>query len=164
MSAIPVSSVPAAVAYLASAIEEQAAADALPIQIIVGDSGMTPPNDAIQIGEIHREVEPLAMVGGGGTNWLYEKYSVAILASSWTGSGADDGGNAQQLALTARAWELVAYIETAVRLDPSLGGLDLSAFPTVSSSPGPEWTINQEGETTGMKCEVEALVHVETSI
>ena len=67
-----------------------------------------------------------AMVGDGGEFMIYEKYAIIYKVSS-----AVRGATAQEAALPAvdRAWQMVAYIETAVRTDPSFGGLLVEAIP-----------------------------------
>lgn len=141
MSTIPVSSVPAVVAYLKSAIQAQLDTDptASSIGLYVGDNP-TPdrPNDTLNIGSGSRRMAPGAFVGGGGTNWLEEGYDIAVTVRSWR------GGNTGTEA-TQRAWQLVGYIETAVRLTPGLGGLVQIAYPIASDWEGPEFTDDPQG-------------------
>lgn len=157
---IPVSTVPAAIAYLAAAIKEQCKADSLPIMLTVGEPGMDMPPDVIQIGEVHRNPEPYAMVGSGGQFSLEEKYDVALLTSTWTGDSQDGWDTSVQVGLTERAWQLAAYVENAVRLDPCLGGLVVLAYPSVGVSVGPE--VSED--PIGLKCEVALSVHVEATL
>lgn len=157
---IPVSTVPAAIAYLTEAIQAQIATDPLPIEVSVGQEGPDMPPDIIVFGEVRRNPELMDLVGSGGQFFLQESYDLTLIASTWTGSGADSWDNTQQLALVQRAWQLVAYVETACRLDPSLGELVSLSYPSTSGSVNPEWTT----DPVGMKCEVGLSVHVEATL
>ena len=158
---IPVSTVPLALAYLNTAITTAYAADANASQILLTfiDPGAGPdlPNDIISIGEVVRTVEPMAMVGSGGQFWLDEKYEIECMISSWTGSGPEDGLNTVVLAMSARAWQLLSYVETAVRTDPSLGGLVTVAYPMAATAPVTGWTENP----IGLAAEITFRIHVE---
>ena len=156
---VPVSTVPAAIAYLASAIQTQLATDSSPITVVIGEQATDIiDQDAVQIGEVRRLPDPMAMVGSGGQFFLEEKYDIEILVSSFTGSTDDDGTIANSLALTARAWQLAAYVETASRLDPSMGELVQRSYPSASASVGPE------NRSNGRVCEVALSVHVEATL
>ena len=55
----PVSTVPAAIAYLMTAIQTQLSTDSLPILLSLGDPVQTYlPNDVVIIGEVRRVVDP----------------------------------------------------------------------------------------------------------
>lgn len=150
MTGPPVSSVPAVVAYLETAIQEQTATDPTPILLAIGD-GPTPnlPNDVILIGSIHRTPSTATFIGSGNQFWLDEEYDVDVVVSTW--SGNNDG-----LAATNRAWQLVAYVELAVRLDPSLGGLVNKAYPSLTDTLGPVFS----DEALGMEDTVVVTIHV----
>lgn len=164
MPVYPVSTVPAAIAYLVGAIKAQIANDPLPIEISVGQEGADMPPDIIVFGEVRREPGLLALVGSGGQYFLEEKYDLMLIASTWTGSGVDSWDSTQQLALVDRAWQLTAYVETASRLDPSMGQLVNLSNPSLSGSANPEVTYDGEGNATGMKCEVGLSIHVEVTL
>ena len=147
----PVSTVPAAIAYLMTAIQTQLSTDSLPILLSLGDPVQTYlPNDVVIIGEVRRVVDPDTFVGSGGQFWLQEKYNVDIVSKSWTGS-------AETLVVMERAWQLNAYVETAIRNDPSLGGLVNIAYPSGGTSPGPEWT----GDPVGPLVEITNPIYIE---
>jgi hypothetical protein len=139
---VPVSTVPSAVNQLQILIAAQANTDSLPILVQIGDLSLDLPNDYITIGQIRRQQVPETFIGGGGQYWLNETYEVDVVASTWTGAGVE-----QALALTQRAWTLVGYIETAVRTDPSLGGVANNgmAYPLQSTTEGPVFSEQPVG-------------------
>lgn len=163
MTTTPVSTVPTVIEYLVTAIQAQVAADPQASQILVhfGEPNLNMPNDVIMVGEVRRTTDPETVIGSGGPNWLNEKYDIATLVSSWTGSADDDGASAISLAVNARAWQLQGYIETAVRNDPSLGDLVNVAYPNQTSSPGPEWTLDEKETPTGLRVEITSSIHVD---
>ncbi len=126
---IPVSTMPQAVSYLFAAVQAQVAGDDTPadIYVCVGEPGVTDPLTIIEVAaSVSRQPSIFAMVGDGGEFMIYEKYAIIYKVSS-----AVHGATAQEAALPAvdRAWQMVAYIETAVRLDPSFDGLLVEAIP-----------------------------------
>lgn len=150
--AAPVSTVPAAIAYLMTAIQTQLSTDSLPILLSLGEPVQAYlPNDVVTIGEVRRVVDPQTFVGSGGNFWLHETYDVDIVCASWTGS-------AQTLVVMERAWQLNAYVETAIRNDPSLGALVNIAYPSGGTSLGPEWT----GDPVGPRVEITNPIHIES--
>lgn len=152
MSAHPVSTVPAAITYLNTAIEAQTSTDALPILVAIGDDPtLYQPNDVILIGAVRRTPKVDTFIGSGGQFWLNEEYEIEIVVSSW--SGDNDGPASMN-----RAWQLVGYIEFAVRLDPSLGNLVNLAYPSLTESVGP-FFVSSPNE--GMSTEVTVTVTVE---
>ena len=148
---IPVSTVPQAIAYLLTAIQTQLSTDSLPIMLTLGDPTLTYlPNDIVKIAGVQRTVNPDTFVGSGGQFWLEEQYHIDIICASWTGS-------AETLVVTERVWQLNAYVEAAIRTDPSLGGLVNIAYPSGGTSPGPEWT----GDPVGPRVEITNPIMVE---
>lgn len=160
MTVIPVSTVPSALAYLNTEIAAAYADDPLASQILVTfiDPGDGPdvPNDIIALGEVVRTVEPVSLVGSGGQGWLNEEYEIECTVSSWTGSGPEQGDNTIPLAMIARAWQLVAYVETAIRTDPSLGDLVNVAYPMAATAPVVGWTE----KPVGLAAEITFRIHV----
>jgi hypothetical protein len=158
--AIPTTSVPSALAYLLSATTEQVKFDAAASSILIGftDPGFGPdvPNEFIQFGEVKRLETPTTFQGGGGQFWLNEVYDIACLVSVWTGSSDSDGATDVQVEQIARVWQLYSYVETAIRLDPSLGDLVDQANPQDTVQSVPEWTQ----EALGLLVEINFTVHV----
>lgn len=125
----PVSTVPDAISYLVTAFQTQLSTDPNPsdITLFVGnDPGLIDTPDLIGITNVARNLDHFAMVGDGEDLAMYEKYSVYVRISSAQRAGTESAAAA---ALTARVWQLLAYLEYAVRLDPSLGGIVLTAWP-----------------------------------
>jgi hypothetical protein len=152
--------VPAVSQYLVTAITNATMGDPLPILVKLGDPGVNVPNDVVIIGEVRRTVDQLAYVGSGAQFFLQEQYDITISTTSWSGTGDSDDTNTVSVVLSNRAWQLVAYLETAIRTDPSLGGLVLVAFPRESASAGPVWTTNP----VGLQAQVDVVIHVEATL
>jgi hypothetical protein len=148
------STVPAALAGLMALVKAQVATDPLASKILVyyGEPGMDEPDDIILIGKnVHRTVDPRVLLGGYGQGALQETYEIVCEASTW--SGSED-----PLAAITRAYELAAYIESAVRTDPTLGTSVLEAHPAGSSDGDPEWTA----DPVGRLCTLSVLIAVTT--
>lgn len=127
--AYPVSTVPSAITYLTTAFQTQLSTDANPqnITLFVGnDPGLADTPDLVAITNVVRDLQHFAMVGDGEDLAMYEKYSVMVKISTAQRAATEAEAAA---ALTARVWQLLAYLEYAVRLDPSLGGIVLTAWP-----------------------------------
>ena len=127
--AYPVSSVPDAVAYLTTAFKTQLSSDPNPgnITLFIGnDPGLSDTPDLVGIVNVTRTLEHFAMVGDGQDLSMYEKYAVYVRFAC-AQRAANEGAAAA--ALAPRVWQLLAYCEYAVRLDPTLGGAVLSAWP-----------------------------------
>lgn len=157
---IPVSSVPAAVAYLVAAIQAQLTASTTTAtlrqatRVYAGDpTSPDLPNDFVCVGRVTRPLKKGSMVGSGGARWLTEEYDIAVTISSWRGDQTEN-------VVTQRAWQLVAFVETAVRKDPSLGGAVLEAYPSRSTSPGPVFTA----QPVGPQVTVTETIHCSQSI
>jgi hypothetical protein len=133
--AIPVSIVPKAIAAIMAAVKIQVATDpnATTIALVQGDPGPDLPVDIIAIGtRAYRRMAPNNLVGSGSTYWLNEDPVITSLVSCYT--GADD-----PVGIQTRAYQLVGYIETAIRTDPSLGGLVDQAYPSQTDDTGARW-------------------------
>lgn len=155
---IPTSSVPAVVEYLLTAIQSQAQNDALYNNMVVriGEPSMNFPPDMIWISGTRRTEVPTTFIGSGGQYWLNEAYDVTVTISTWQGTGDADDGSVLAIQLTERLWQLVAYVETAVRADPSLGSLVNIAYPRDVNTEGPVYT---EGDP-GYKAVAEVVIAV----
>jgi hypothetical protein len=62
-------------------------------------------------------------------------------------------GGSDAVAVDARAWALIAAVETAVRNDPSLGGLVTVASPIRSTADG-TWEESHKGRLVDASVEV----------
>lgn len=147
---IPVSLVPTAVANLTTLVQAQVNTDtnASAVLVCVGDEGMNSPDDIVKIAaDIRRQTNFEVFVGGYQSGAVKEVFEIDVICSSWSG---DDDPTAR----LARAWVLVGYVETAVRTDPSLSGIELVAEITRSTQPGVQWTT----DPVGRLCEVTLTV------
>lgn len=158
---VPVSTIPAAVAYLIPAVQTQLAEDPNVDSILVAlaDPGDGPdvPDEIVFFGEVRSTVDPATFVGDGGQFWLEEHYEIECVASVFTGSLDNDGAYTIQLGQLQRAYQVAAYIETAVRLDPSLGELVQRAYPLGRTQP----RIERTESPVGLLVEVTVLIRVD---
>jgi hypothetical protein len=138
---VPVSTVPAVLAVLKVDIIDQVqpgpSGDA--VLVCFGEPAQYSPNDIIQINvNVRRTVKPQVFMGSYDTFSLQEDYQIEVLCSSWSGS-------TDVLAPMNRAYELNSYVETAVRSDPTFGGLVDDAHPAGTSGGAPTPTENPIG-------------------
>ena len=127
--AYPTSTVPATIDYLVTAFQNQLNTDSNPgaITLFVGDDpGVIDTPDLVAITNVARQLQHFAMVGDGEDLAMYEKYVVYVKISSAQRDATEAEAAA---ALTTRVWKLLSYLEYAVRLDPALGGIVLTAWP-----------------------------------
>lgn len=150
---IPVSSVPAVRAYLVAAITTQVQAShytepGVEVYSVAVDHDTT--QDVVVVGKARRKTEPGSLVGGGGAHFQFERYrlEVVIECDAW-------GPNDTPTVVENRAYALLANVETAVRADPSLGGLVVEAYPDESED-DPSWSA----EHKGARCQLVAQIHV----
>jgi hypothetical protein len=149
----PVSAVPAARTYLIAAINTSLASSPFTepgVEVFNGAPDDQTPNDQIIVGEVRREGEAGAIVGSGGAHWRREKFHVSITIESFV-SGVNDA----MAAVDLRAHALLSLVESAVRADPSLGGLALVAYPTHSDS-----SYHWEKEHKGAFCQISLSIFV----
>ena len=157
---IPVSTAPAAAAYLLTEITTAVATDPATILVKLGEPGRNRPDDMILIGEVQRNVKEQSFVGSGGAGWLGEEYEQHITIGSWQANGDVYNESTQALQVNARAWQLIAYVEAVVRADPSLGGLVEVAYPMQTTSSGPTWTT----DPVGLLVSVNLPIRIEATI
>lgn len=147
------SSIPAACAALQTLVAAQVAADSLASQILVcvGEPPMDQPNDIIQlVTNVRRVVRPEAMMGSYNVSGpLEETYEIQCLVSSWSGSS-------DPVAILNRAYVLASYVESAVRVDPSLGGTVLEAHPSGTDGGQSTWTTEPVGRLCELTVTIEA--------
>ena len=158
---IPVSTVPAALTYLYAAIAAQVATDPNPgnIYLCMGDPGVQDPPDIIQVvAGVSRAPANFALVGSGGSMAMEEKYSIQVKVSS-AARGDTEADIAPAIML--RAWQLVSYVETAVRLDPSFGELLIEGWPKQSTGGSPTWSPDGQ---SWMLCEISVRIDCEAVI
>lgn len=154
---IPVSTVPAARSYLLSAITTQVTAAGLTEPIVeVYDAGPDhdTANDLIIVAGVRRQVKPLALVGNGGPLWRTEDYRIEVIIECCV-----MGPSATMTAVHNRAYQLLAMVETAVRTDPSLGGLAIQAAPVESES-APSW----DDQSMGAHCNITMYIDVQATL
>ncbi len=157
--AYPVSTVPAAVEYLVTAFQTQLSTDPNPanITLFVGnDPGLADTPDLVAITDVTRTLQHFAMVGDGEDLAMYEKYSVMVKISSAQRAATE---SAAAFALTERVWQLLAYLEYAVRLDPSLGEIVLTAWPGQTSG----GLVQVAPDNNGWICEMSWRVDCEAT-
>ena len=164
---IPVSTVPAVMSYLLTQVSAACAADPAVLagtdEILVktGEPAKNLPPNVIQFGAVSRRVKWESFVGGGGNDALYETYDINLDIYTALAYGDVSDDSAVALQVIQRAWQLLGYVETAVRADPSLGGLVDIAYPLSSNSPNPEWT---DAAAVGLRVSINAPIHVEATI
>lgn len=148
---IPASTIPLAKVYLFNQLTA-ALAGTQDLKVYMDLPPNDPPNeqDVIVVGDIEQNLEPWQLVGSGGEGWLYEKYSIQVLISVYR------GGDVPQVVLTQAA-NLVYQVCDVVRLDPSLGGNVLQAFP---ASANYESGWSDEG-ASGRVTDVEMKIAIE---
>jgi len=154
---IPVSTVPAVKAYLFAQLKAKLTPD--PIQtassltVFYDEPGPNQPDDIVVVGACKsRQVTPFQMVGSGGRGWLYEKYMLEVTVACFRG-----GDNAQLI--YERAYALTGQIETAVRSDPSLGGLVTQAHPA-GSHDDPQWETQHKGRTVAVVIDIDVEAEI----
>lgn len=148
---IPASTIPAVKTYLYNQLTAALAGTA-DLAVFMDTPPNDPPveSDVIVVGDVELGFDPWQMVGSGGQGWLYEKYSVEILISVYR------GGDHAQTVLT-QATNLVYQVCDVVRLDPSLGGLVVQAYPASAHF---ESGWSEEG-ASGRVTDVEMKIAVE---
>jgi len=144
---IPSSTVPAVKAALVAAIT--AAVGDPAVLVCYGPPGTYAPDDIIFVGDVKRTVVAHAFVGTGAAGAFAEDYDVDVNLRSYRG-----GGSEQAAVADARAWALVAFVDSAVRADLSLGGLVVKAEPATADS-----VLGYDGDHKGWICEVTCTVH-----
>lgn len=141
---IPVSTAPAAKVFLVAAITAQIADP--DVSVLYDSPGPFVEKDVIAVGRVMRDMRISHMVGSGGTGWIDEDYSIEIQVAVFR--GGDDAA-----AVDARAWQLIAAVETTIRNDPSLGGLVIVAHPARSATDG-TWENSHKGRLVDASIEV----------
>jgi hypothetical protein len=157
---IPVSTVPAVQSALLTAINAAALSDSAPSDFLVciGEPSTNAPPAIIEIAkDVRRTVDPPQFVGSGGQGWLEEHYDIDVVVSV---AQADTNVDVDALALSERAWQLVGYVETAIRTDPSFGDIVQLAYPREVTGGEVTWAANDVGAV----CELTIAVHVEAII
>jgi hypothetical protein len=139
---IPVSTVPAVIGYLATAIQAQLNADpdASDIVLSIGEPSQDMPDVYVEIAsDVRRTVPKLAEVSGLYANSMAESYDLDIKVSV-----AQETVDLLQdtLAIVQRCWQIVAYVETAIRLDLTLGNTVLTGKPSQTRGGEARWAPN----------------------
>ena len=153
-------------AYLLSNVTATAQADPLvtagtdEILVKLGEEVQNRPPDVIEFGRVSRQVKWETFVGSGGQFALYETYTIDCEISSWLPYSDTFDDTAAALQVTQRAWQLVAYAETTIRNDPSLGGLVETAYPSGGDATEPQ----PDAKGTGLIVAISYPIHVESFI
>lgn len=146
---IPASTVPAAKAFLVTAITT--AINDTSVLVSYDEPGTYQTDDIVMVGRVDRQVERHAFVGSGGAQWLYEIYTIEVVVRAYRG-----GDDAQTV--FERACALADVVASAVRTDPTLGGVVLVANPSTAAIE-PDWDDNHLGRiataTIGVLCEAQ---------
>lgn len=156
---IPASSIPAALEALVSVITSQAQSDPEFSQILItlGKPGPTGSTDVIYItGDHHREVVPLGLIGNYGQGALYESYTLPVAVFTF----ANVAPELQASTVLTRAYQLVAFVEDAVRSNPTLNGIVEEAVPI--NTEGGE--IEAVADPTGLTCTVVVNIQIRNAI
>lgn len=157
---IPVSTVPKAITAILTAVKARlSAAGETDVLVCVGTPMANDPTDIIQIAsDVRRRVNPNAFVGSGGAGALEENYTIDVTVSCARQVATPQ---TDSIALSNRVWELVAYVENAVRTDPSLGDVVVVAWPGQSTGGKPQ---TGTGTTPGRVVTVVVPIHCEAVI
>lgn len=148
----PPSTAPGVVAYLVGQVPGSPDLPATmlgdPPLVCYARPGTYQPACIIAVGtKITQQAQPYQMVGSGGAGWLYERYRLEVLISTF--QGGEDPQAVQEAGWTC--WQAVAGV---VRADPSLGGRVVQAFPA-SYEMTTEWDPDHKGFVADMTCEIE---------
>lgn len=145
---IPTSTVPAVKAALFTLFQAQLTPGSSSLGVFYDEPGPNQPDDIVSVGACKsRQVSGMAMVGSGGAGWLHELYTIEVTVACFR--GGDDAR-----AVLERAYSLCGQVETAVRADPSIGGLVLVARP-VGSHDDPQWETQHKGRTIAIIIDIE---------
>jgi hypothetical protein len=149
--AIPVPTISQAITNLLTLINAQVATDAQASQVLVvlGQEGADRPNDIVNVAtDIRFHLIPEVLMGSFQQGALLEEFEIDVLVSSWS-------GDPDPATIVARALTLVGYVTTAVRTDPTLGGVELEAYPSTVTGGEAVWTEAPAGRL----CEITVTVH-----
>lgn len=153
---IPASTAAAARRWLFEQFTAQIAPDPLSprssLLVCYDEPGPNEPDDIVAVGTVTRTLDVNSMVGGGGSGWLDERYSVAVTIDVFR--GGDDAA-----ATFDRASLLLDQACAIVRTDPTLGGAVLVARPTTSQAEG-EWDADNLGRHTVVTFDIECYARI----
>jgi len=110
------------------------------------------PDDIVAIGKVRRQLTAAAMIGGGGSGWLDENYTVEIVVDVFRGS---DGG---QVAYE-RAMTLANAVIAIVRSDLTLGGNVIRSQPKGDDAEV-EWDSEHGGKRACVTVEIECVTRI----
>jgi hypothetical protein len=150
--ATPVSTVDAArtAIYTALAAEVALTTSVPPTQVLLGPPAtQNLTDDLVVVGErIQQRSQPHNLVGGGGTYWLLEEYTISVVVDVYR------GGDRQSDAWS-RCVALVAAVDDSIRADPSLGSTVGRAYPA-----GHDYTLDYNPDHVGWlaRCVIEVMV------
>jgi len=153
--AIPVSTAPQVVQAILADIAAVVAADsnAGAMTVCLGTPGPNVEDEVVYIpGEVNRVSTFQSFTGGFGAGTLRESYDFDVHVSVYSN---EDGATCMN-----RAWVIAAYVETAIRNDPTVGGLVEVCYP--SGTRGGEPAPIQE--PAGVQTDIVITVHAETTL
>lgn len=153
---IPTSTAPAARAWLYDQLTAQITPDPnsprSSLLICYDDVGTNAPDDVVIVGAVARTVDVNSMVGGTGSGWLDERYTITITVDVFR--GGDDAA-----ATFTRASLLLDQVCAIVRTDATLGGAVLVARPLTSQAEG-EWDDEHKGRHTLITLDIECYARI----
>jgi hypothetical protein len=158
---VSASTVPAAANYLLSSISALTNVDGAEILVKIGEQSPNAPPDIILITSVRRTVIPHTLIGSYGDGALKETYTQVVECSTFSPYGDTEDFSTVSAAVNERVWQLVTYVESAVRTDPTFGATVINAYPGESTTEGVIWT--PEG-LTGLLALVEVPIHIEAEI
>jgi hypothetical protein len=152
---IPTSTVPAVKAALFTLLQAQMtpANATSSLGVFYDEPGTNQPDDIVSVGACKsRQVVPFKIVGSGAAGAFWEKYTLEVTVACFR--GGDDAR-----AVLERAYVLTGQVETAVRNDPSIGGLVSIARP-VGSHDDPQWDNQHKGRNIAVVIDIEVEAQI----
>lgn len=129
-----------------------------PLLVRYGPLGKYVPNDFIEVGTtIDQKAMIHNLVGGGGTGFLIEEFTVSVFIYCYRGGDGSATGTTDELVVWRRCKAISDAIDTMVRTDPSLGGnVNIVAWPSMHRFDS-GWHEDNKGRVA--TCEYELTCH-----
>lgn len=148
--AVPVSTVPAVRAAMVAGITSQVGDTN--VGVFYGEQGRHKKVDTIEVGDVERDVSVFAIVGNGQAGAFQEVYTVLVTVTSRR--GGDDPAT-----VDARAWALLASVETFIRNDRTLGGRLIDCYTETSEQPPIGWDRDAQNVARGRVATIVTPIH-----